>query len=311
MRIEQLLHLKDLNETNSITQTAQKFYMSQQGLSNSIKSLEKEYNLTLLKRSNQGVSLTSDGQLFLQKAEKLIDEYIIFNNYFKSISEQQDNIENKIVIACHPGLLDSFLIEIIDSAKTIYPDIPLTVIEKGKKPIQSLVEDDIAQFAISRVSLPKNHIPPYKKTLVDENNINYDLLFSDSCVCCCKHSHPLAHYRSLSLEEIKEYPLITFESQYKNPAIFPLGPDISLNTSAFFSNDISFHKSLLKRGLAISLMSSFEYRKVYSKIPYLTAIPIHDQIEIIFFLVHKSVHQLSFSSKKILELLSSYDFLKD
>lgn len=47
MKIEQVLYLEDIAKTHSITQTAQRFFMSQQSLSFSISKLEEEFSCVL------------------------------------------------------------------------------------------------------------------------------------------------------------------------------------------------------------------------------------------------------------------------
>lgn len=74
MRLDILTYLLDLNETHSITQTADKHFISHQALSKSIHSLEKELKLTLLIRSQHGVTFTPAGMRFLEFAEKVLSE---------------------------------------------------------------------------------------------------------------------------------------------------------------------------------------------------------------------------------------------
>lgn len=62
MRLEQLRYLSDIQHTNSISKTANRFFISQQSLSNNIRQLEKEMNVTLLERSPFGAVLTPEAQ---------------------------------------------------------------------------------------------------------------------------------------------------------------------------------------------------------------------------------------------------------
>ena len=71
MRLEILSYLLDIKETHSITQTADKYFISHQALSQAIRSLEKELQLTLLLRSKHGVSFTPAGERFLAFAKEV------------------------------------------------------------------------------------------------------------------------------------------------------------------------------------------------------------------------------------------------
>lgn len=70
MQINQLEYLVDLSKTYSITNTAKRFYITQQAVSNSIKSLELELGVQLLNRSKKGVTFTPEGNLVLKYAKK-------------------------------------------------------------------------------------------------------------------------------------------------------------------------------------------------------------------------------------------------
>lgn len=74
MRLDILTYLLDINETHSITQTADKHFISHQALSKAIHSLEKELKLTLLIRSQHGVTFTPAGVRFLEFAETVLRE---------------------------------------------------------------------------------------------------------------------------------------------------------------------------------------------------------------------------------------------
>ncbi len=71
MRLEVLEYLLDIHETHSITQTADKYFISHQALSKAIRSLEKELQLTLLLRSKQGVRFTPAGERFLAFSKEI------------------------------------------------------------------------------------------------------------------------------------------------------------------------------------------------------------------------------------------------
>lgn len=59
----------------SITKAAKNLYISQQGLSKAIKSIEDEFQICLLERSSKGVRPTPHGEILLDKCKKIISEY--------------------------------------------------------------------------------------------------------------------------------------------------------------------------------------------------------------------------------------------
>ena len=75
MTFLQLQYVVKVAQTGSISESARLLFLSQSYLSNAISSLEKELGLTLFKRSNKGVFLTKDGEVFLEYAQNILDGY--------------------------------------------------------------------------------------------------------------------------------------------------------------------------------------------------------------------------------------------
>lgn len=75
MTFLQLQYMVKVAQTGSISESARLLFLSQSHLSNAIRSLEKELGLSLFSRNNKGVSLTSDGEIFIEYAQNILDGY--------------------------------------------------------------------------------------------------------------------------------------------------------------------------------------------------------------------------------------------
>ena len=75
MRIEQLHYFQTLIQLGSFNKAAIALHITQPGLSDAIKSLEKEVGVSLINRSHKGVILTDAGKNFLVYAEQIIEIY--------------------------------------------------------------------------------------------------------------------------------------------------------------------------------------------------------------------------------------------
>ena len=98
MRIEQLRYLSDLQFTNSISKTANRFFLSQQSLSNNIRQLEKELNVTLLDRSPFGVILTKEARELLELSDPFLKQYDELQNQFALQNNPSDKSIKQIKI---------------------------------------------------------------------------------------------------------------------------------------------------------------------------------------------------------------------
>ena len=109
MRIEQLRYLSDLQFTNSISKTANRFFLSQQSLSNNIRQLEKELNVTLLERSPFGVILTKEARELLELSDPFLKQYDELQNQFALQSNRSDKSVKQIKILASSVLVSGVL----------------------------------------------------------------------------------------------------------------------------------------------------------------------------------------------------------
>jgi len=75
MKIRQLRIFKTVCEEGSITKAAEKLFMTQPAVSQTINDLEKDLNIQLFDRSARKIILNETGKLFLIKSEQLLKQY--------------------------------------------------------------------------------------------------------------------------------------------------------------------------------------------------------------------------------------------
>ena len=71
MTLQQLRYVTTVAETGTITDAAGKLYISQPSLTNAIHELEKEMNLVIFNRTNKGISLSKEGEVFFGYARQV------------------------------------------------------------------------------------------------------------------------------------------------------------------------------------------------------------------------------------------------
>lgn len=74
MTLQQVRYVLEISRSGSISKAAQVLCLTQPYLSNLLKDLEFELHITIFERSRKGVSLTEEGQTFLQYAKPLLDQ---------------------------------------------------------------------------------------------------------------------------------------------------------------------------------------------------------------------------------------------
>ena len=74
MNIVHLKYAVEIAQTKSISKAAENLYMGQPNLSRAIKELEESLGITIFKRTSKGITITPDGEEFLQYAKKIISQ---------------------------------------------------------------------------------------------------------------------------------------------------------------------------------------------------------------------------------------------
>ncbi len=89
MQIRQLKYVRSIAENRSITQAAQKLFISQQALSETLKLLEQELGFQIFQRSNKGVVPTAAGEKFLQDLEKILPVIDSWKQLAENVQEKR------------------------------------------------------------------------------------------------------------------------------------------------------------------------------------------------------------------------------
>ena len=70
MTLQQLRYVVTVAVTGTITEAANKLYITQPSLTNAIHDLEKEMNIVIFNRTNKGITLSREGEDFLDMPDR-------------------------------------------------------------------------------------------------------------------------------------------------------------------------------------------------------------------------------------------------
>ena len=74
MTLQQLRYVVMVADTGTITEAANRLYISQPSLTNAIHELEKEMGINIFNRSNKGISPSIEGEVFLGYARQVLEQ---------------------------------------------------------------------------------------------------------------------------------------------------------------------------------------------------------------------------------------------
>ena len=88
MQLTQLEYLIAVEKYGSISRAARELYTSQSSISTSIKTLETELGVEVLRRGTKGVHITAEGQYILENAKSSVSVWRILRRFGKESPEQ-------------------------------------------------------------------------------------------------------------------------------------------------------------------------------------------------------------------------------
>ena len=83
MTLQQLKYVITVANTGTITEAANRLFISQPSLTNAIHELEKEMNITIFNWTNKGISISKEGEDFLGYARQVLEQAAILEDKYK------------------------------------------------------------------------------------------------------------------------------------------------------------------------------------------------------------------------------------
>ena len=256
MRLEQLQYLLDLTKTNSITQTADKYFISHQALSKSIKAMEKELNVTLLDRSSTGVTLTDAGQRVAQFAKNVIQErQQLEQDLLPYRSTTQPLIEGDITLYVIPRYITPPFLTFIEKMNLSYPKLNIRLHTVTAESIYTTIQFNDTTIALA------NTCSSFNGTLLSSfqtRNLTYQIFDEQQLYACVHNKSIIAHKKFFTDEDAQTCPFVSFTYTSYVPIEDAYSPN-------FVFDNFEQQKSFLKHGNCFGRYTKSEYELFFSK----------------------------------------------
>lgn len=208
MTILQLKYVIVIAGSVSMREAASKLYVSQPALSATIRELEEELNIKIFERNNKGISLTDEGMEFLSYAKQAVSQYELIENRY--MEKDGDKRHFSVSMQHYVFAVHAFVntIRACDANKYMY-----AVHETRTDEVLSNVRDLKSEIGVIAYSKSNENI---MKKLFREYRLEfYPLMIRETFAYVWK-KHPLADKQEISLEELKEYPCVSFDQSSEN-----------------------------------------------------------------------------------------------
>lgn len=258
MKTESLIYFVSIASTGSITKTAAQHFISQQAVSEHIKKLEKEFNITLLQKTQNGVKLTEQGKIFLEYARTFLSIYQEAQLHLNSSYDMQ-RPTGTLRLAVHWYLSYINFGKFIVQFHSKYPDVQLSFDEMSNSSVISALHQNKADIGFFFSVRGQSDI-------TDETLQLHTLYESDLYYCYAK-THPLANLkRPVTKSDIESYTLTSAPSS-----------DIDIKSyglNFFQSVNLDFLLDLVSEGVLVGIFPDKQAKQLFKNNSNIILTPI-------------------------------------
>lgn len=212
MTLQQLKYVVTVAETGTITEAAGKLYISQPSLTNAIHELEREMQIVIFNRTNKGISLSKEGDIFLGYARQVLEQAEILEDKYKGEGSGKKQF---CVSTQHYSFAVNAFVDLIKKYGQEEYDFSLRetqtyeIIEdvaKMRSEIGILFLNDFNEKVITKI--------------LKSNALEFHELFVAKPHVFISRRHPLADHQIITNEELESYPYLSFEQGKHNSFYF-------------------------------------------------------------------------------------------
>lgn len=212
MRLQQLIYLEKVAETGSINEAAKALFLTQPSLSNAIKELEIEMGIQLLLRNKQGVTLTTEGREFLTYAQQVLDQVNLLEEKYKNMRPRKQSFA---VSAQHYAFVVHAFVDLIRSVNTSEYNFTLRETET-----QNILNDLTSFKSELGIVYLNSFNRQVMMKLFKEKNLLFTPLFDAKPHVFVSRHNPLTKKSVLTLQDLEEYPYLSYEQGETNSFYF-------------------------------------------------------------------------------------------
>ena len=212
LTLQQLKYALEVASKGSMNEAARSLFISQPRLSNAIKELEKEIKITIFIRTNRGVTVTNEGAEFLGYARQVLQQFNMLEE--KYLSEKPAKQHFSISTQHYTFAANAFVELVKEFGASEYE---FTLRETKTYEIIEDVKNLRSELGIIYLS---NYNESVLLKLLKERDLTFSELFTAKPHVFISKRHPLADKESINLEELDDYPCLSFEQGEYNSFYF-------------------------------------------------------------------------------------------
>lgn len=195
-----LLHLKyalEVAACHSISKAADNLYMNQPNLSRAIKELEDTLNITIFNRTSKGITLTPDGQEFIEYAKRILSQVEEVENLYKGENERKLKFSISVPRASY--ISEAF----VEFARKIDQTKQIELLYKETNAIRAIRNIMQSDYKLGIIRYQLRFDEQFRKLLVDKE-LDSEVICEFSHVALMSKNSKLASKKSVLYSDLED-----------------------------------------------------------------------------------------------------------
>lgn len=212
MTLQQLKYVVTVANKGTISEAAKELFVSQPSLTKAIKELEEEMNISIFTRTNKGVVVSNEGDMFLGYARQVLEQTNLLEEKYK----KGDNFTRHFSVSTqHYSFAVNAFVDLIKKFGGEKYDFILRETQTNE-----IIEDVRRLKSEIGILYTSSTNKMVIEKLIKENELKFVELFTAMPHVFISSNHPLAEKDIVEMEDLTDYPYLSYEQGNSNSFYF-------------------------------------------------------------------------------------------
>lgn len=203
LTLQQLKYVIEVAARGSINEAAKRLFISQPSLSNAIRELEEEMGISVFERSNKGISLSKEGAEFLGYARQVVEQAELLESRYRNAKPSPQHFS--VSTQHYAFAVNAFVSLVREHGQEEYE---LALRETRTHEIIEDVKTMRSEIGILYVNEFNGKVI---RKLLHEAGLQFTSLFTARPHIFISVHNPLAKQPIVTIEELQQYPYLSFD----------------------------------------------------------------------------------------------------
>lgn len=203
MKLQQLRYIVEVASCGSVTEAARRLFVSQPSVTAAVRDLEREMGITVFDRTSKGMVTTTEGQTFLGYARQVLEQADLLEERYKRDTEPVP----RFAVSCqHYSFAVNAFVDVIRAYDAARYEFTLR-----EEQTHEIIED----VAHMKSELGVIYLSDANRDVIGRmlraEELKFKPLFSCAAHVFLSSTHPLSGRASVTLEDLADYPYLSYE----------------------------------------------------------------------------------------------------